>query len=287
MTNVYALVAGAALCWCAAVFVPTGFWERLLARNYAGRLVSAALGLPVAIAAIGPGALNGLGLAIRGGSIGPTSWSLLMGGALVFGVGLMDDLRPQGPRGLRGHLRSLARGGVTIGVWKVLAGLGAGLMVAWSGVGRSWTEGLAGAVLMAAAANLWNGLDVAPARAAKAFFLAAVPLAIVQPTTIMMRTIGAMVPAGWLDLRERGMLGDGGANLIGFVVGSHLYLRLHGPALLAWAGVAVALNLLAETVTLSRVIQALRPIRWLDGFGRREHAQEQGKQIPGEHSSST
>jgi hypothetical protein len=283
MTNVYALVAGAALCWCAAVFIPTGFWVRLLARNYAGRLVSSGLGLPVAIASIVPGALNGLGLAIRGGSIGPTSWSLLMGGALVFGVGLVDDLRPQGPRGIRGHLRSLVGGGVSTGVWKVLAGLGAGLMVAWSGVGRSWAEGLAGAVLIAAAANLWNGLDVAPARAAKAFFLAAVPLAIVQPTTMMMRTIGAMVPAGWLDLRERGMLGDGGANLLGFVVGSHLYFRLHGPALLALAGVAVALNLLAETVTLSRLIRALRPIRWFDGLGRRKHEEDQGKPIPDEH----
>jgi hypothetical protein len=34
------------------------------------------------------------------------------------------------------------------------------------------------------------------------------------------------------------------------------------------AGVAVGLNLLAETVTLSRIVDGVPPLRWLDRAGR-------------------
>ena len=74
----------------------------------------------------------------------------------------------------------------------------------------------------------------------------------------------ALVP----DLREKAMLGDSGSNLIGFAVGVQLAASL--PTWAQWpaAGVLVALNLLAETVTLSRMIEAVPPIRWFDRLGR-------------------
>jgi hypothetical protein len=66
------------------------------------------------------------------------------------------------------------------------------------------------------------------------------------------------------------MLGDAGANLLGFTVGLGLALRLATWQLAVAAAVVVALNVLAETVTLSRVIDAAPPLRWVDRLGRLE-----------------
>ena len=64
------------------------------------------------------------------------------------------------------------------------------------------------------------------------------------------------------------MLGDGGSNLLGFTAGLGLYLVLPGPWVWVAASVAVALNVLADTVTLSRLIDAVGPLRWFDRLGR-------------------
>jgi hypothetical protein len=69
----------------------------------------------------------------------------------------------------------------------------------------------------------------------------------------------------WLPPRRP----NGGSNPLGLVVGSSLAAALPMPALLlALAGLA-ALQVAAETVTISRLIEAAPPLRWLDALGRR------------------
>ena len=70
------------------------------------------------------------------------------------------------------------------------------------------------------------------------------------------------------DLRERAMLGDAGSNLLGFAAGVHVVLTAPGWMLAPIAVAAIALNIVAETVTLSRVIDGVPPLRWLDRLGR-------------------
>ena len=70
------------------------------------------------------------------------------------------------------------------------------------------------------------------------------------------------------DLRERGMLGDGGANLLGFVTGLAVYVTAPGWGVVVGALAAVGLNGLADTVTFSRVIEAVPALRWYDNLGR-------------------
>ena len=65
------------------------------------------------------------------------------------------------------------------------------------------------------------------------------------------------------------MLGDSGANLLGFAAGLALYDVLPDPWVAVAGAVAVALNVVADTVSFSRVIEATPPLRWLDGLGRR------------------
>jgi hypothetical protein len=248
-------------------------WNGFRAQNYRGEQLPAVLGL----VAIAPGAIVGLfaGLAIvtgQGRSLDAAAWISLGGSLLVFGSGLMDDLMPSGPRGLRAHLRSVASGHVTTGILKLVVIAGSSVVVVAAQPVHPGATRLAGVVLLAACANLWNGLDVRPGRALKYFVLAAgavlvagVPLRLAPSLPGVL--LGAIIalPA---DLRERAMLGDGGSNLLGFTAGLGLYFVLATPWVWVAAAVAVTLNVLADTVTLSRLIDTVGPLRWFDRLGR-------------------
>ena len=129
-----------------------------------------------------------------------------------------------------------------------------------------------GIVLLAACANVWNGLDVVPGRSLKAFLLPALAFAIWGTTSDAPAVVGLLVGAIVIlpfDLRETAMLGDGGANLLGFAAGIALYDALPEPWVVVATVIAVVLNVVAETVSFSRVIERVPPLRWVDALGRR------------------
>jgi UDP-N-acetylmuramyl pentapeptide phosphotransferase/UDP-N-acetylglucosamine-1-phosphate transferase len=71
------------------------------------------------------------------------------------------------------------------------------------------------------------------------------------------------------DLRERVMLGDTGANLLGAVVGLSVVVTGTPVTRLAvLAGLAI-LNGISEWVSFSRVIEGFPPLRLVDRAGRR------------------
>jgi hypothetical protein len=200
-------------------------------------------------------------------------WGAGGGALLVCAAGLVDDLAPGGPRGLRGHARAALSGHVTTGVVKVLVTAGAAVVVVelldrGDGVTR-----LGGVLLIAASTNVWNGLDVRPGRALKAFLVLMLVLAFTEassPAGVL--GISVFAGAGLVlipDLREWAMLGDAGSNLLGFTAGIMLAGALPAWAMWPAAAVAVALNVVAETVTFSRVIDAIPPLRWFDRLGTR------------------
>lgn len=241
---------------------------RLAVANHRGVMVPRTLGLWLAGAAAGSSAL----VAALGphGSVARAGWGALIASMLVFAAGLVDDLVPDGPRGIRAHLGALASGHVSTGIVKVLVIVASAVVVVALQLERpDWIRAV-GVVLVAACANVWNGLDVRPGRALKFGLVAMVGL--VGVDVAMLPTLPgvavASVLALWPDLRERRMLGDGGANLLGFTIGLGLYLVLPDGAVVAAALIAVMINAAAETVTLSRVIDAVPPLRWFDDLGR-------------------
>jgi UDP-N-acetylmuramyl pentapeptide phosphotransferase/UDP-N-acetylglucosamine-1-phosphate transferase len=260
--------AGFGLSICAMVLMPRRFRQRLTVTNHRGRRVPAALGIAVAAASVGAQLVAGIVALPAGTELGRDTWALLIASVVVFAAGLLDDLRPGGPRGLRGHGRALLRLRPTTGLVKALAGVAGAILVVVAVGGRPFWTMAAGVLLIAGAANMWNGLDVAPGRAGKLFLLGAAPLLFFTPPTLLVRLFGAEAAALWPDLRERGMLGDAGSNLLGFVLGAGLYMELSPLGVAIAAAAAVGLNLLAETVTLSRVVDAVPPLRWLDRAGR-------------------
>ena len=80
--------------------------------------------------------------------------------------------------------------------------------------------------------------------------------------------LGASLGALPDDLAGRSMLGDSGANPLGALVGLAL-LRAGGPrARTATAAALVALTLLSERVSFTRVIEQTPWLRRLDEWGR-------------------
>jgi UDP-N-acetylmuramyl pentapeptide phosphotransferase/UDP-N-acetylglucosamine-1-phosphate transferase len=196
---------------------------------------------------------------------------------IVTAAGLVDDLIPQRARGLRGHLRALADGHVTTGLLKAVITVGAAVVVMAVSGGRSTIGTLAGVVVLASAANVWNGLDVAPGRALKWYLLVVIAIvaggAAISARDWSEASVGVGVTVGAIasfpyDVRERAMLGDAGSNLLGFALGIAWVTVSSDVVLVALAVALVALNLVAESITLSRVIEGVPPLRWFDRLGR-------------------
>jgi UDP-N-acetylmuramyl pentapeptide phosphotransferase/UDP-N-acetylglucosamine-1-phosphate transferase len=239
---------------------------RFEVENHRGRRVPRVLGCWLA-----PAATAG---AILGAAVLPAptfQWGVLAGALMVFSAGLVDDLSPIGPRGVRNHLRELAAGRMTTGILKLIVTVASAILVAALLEPGGGLSSVAAVVVIAGCTNVWNGLDVRPGRALK-WFLLIVGISITARFRFDVGSAAGAWIASWValpfDLRERAMLGDAGANLLGFTAGVQLAGTLPPSALVPAAIVAIALNVVADTVTFSRVIAAAPPIRWFDRVGR-------------------
>ncbi|GAA3822902.1 hypothetical protein [Cellulomonas soli] len=252
-------------------------WTRT---NHRGEPVSMLEG-PAVAAGVLAGSLVGAP-SVRG------AWALgvATSSAAVFGV--VDDLAEDVSsrrKGLRGHLGALAHGELTTGGLKVL-GIGAGALVAAAlatprrrggavvGPGAWTADVLASGALIATSANLVNLLDLRPGRALKASAMVAAPLAVGggqagSGAGAACAVLGAGAAALDQDLDEADMLGDGGANALGAALGTAVVLAApRGVRLTLLAGV-VALTVISEKVSFTRVIERTPVLRDIDAWGRR------------------
>lgn len=192
--------------------------------------------------------------------------------AIMFGAGSLDDRRgDEQARGFSGHLGSLKRGALTGGVVKLVAGGAAGVLAGMLVADRIRVIGEV-ALLVALSANLFNLLDRAPGRAGKLGLVTAIVLLPVgSPSWAMAASglIGALLVLLPLDLREHGMLGDAGANLLGAVLGLGVAEAVAEPPRLAAIAIVLLLNVASERWSFSRIIEATPPLRALDRLGRK------------------
>lgn len=211
----------------------------------------------------------------------PVGW-LLAATALVFVGGLYDDLQPNRTRGLINQLSRGLHGEITPGLVKLVA-IVAAAGIAVVALGGAPARMVLGIPFVAGAANLWNLLDVAPGRSIKYQLLAAfavLPLAGNAADGLLPAATGAAVGVAAFDLRERGMLGDSGSNVLGFVLGATLYPGLPVWGLAIGLAIVLAIHGVAESITLSRVIAGTPPLRWFDELGRIRPAGEEPSGLP-------
>jgi UDP-GlcNAc:undecaprenyl-phosphate/decaprenyl-phosphate GlcNAc-1-phosphate transferase len=203
-----------------------------------------------------------------------TGRRLVVLAALGFGLlGFVDDVLGVGESGgFRGHLGAIARGRLTSGGIKMVGGAALAVVIMAAVQPGSVGRILADGALVALCANLANLLDRAPGRVTKVALVAGAALlaaagldeALLGVALVLGAALGLLLP----DLRERVMLGDAGANVLGAAIGIGVVLT-SAPATRTGVLVAVAaLNVASELVSFSRVIDRVPPLRWVDRLGR-------------------
>ncbi|MFI2102690.1 hypothetical protein ACH436_05320 [Isoptericola sp. NPDC019693] len=250
---------------------PPGGAARWTRTNHRGEPVSMLEG-PAVAAGLVAGTLAAGGGRQRAGAAVATA------GAAAFG--LVDDLAEDTStrvKGLRGHLGALAEGRLTTGGLKVL-GIGA-TALAGAAVGTARRPGghaaghlldvAVNGALVAGTANLLNLLDLRPGRALKASAALSLPVVCGAAGAGTGVVLGAAAVAAPGDLAERDMLGDGGANALGALVGAQWAFGASRPARLAALASVVGLTLASERVSFSAVIERTPWLRAADGWGRR------------------
>jgi UDP-N-acetylmuramyl pentapeptide phosphotransferase/UDP-N-acetylglucosamine-1-phosphate transferase len=198
----------------------------------------------------------------------------------VIALGLVDDTlaatatatdAARAHRGWRGHGAAALRGELSTGALKAFGSLGLALLAVSYLSLSNWRWLLAAAVLVLAT-NAFNLLDLRPGRSTKAFVLLGAGLTIgsmdLRPLWAVGLFAAPALVAGLYDLRERAMLGDTGANLLGALAGMWLVLTLSGTGQLIALVLLAALTLYGEIRSLSALIDRTPGLRELDSWGR-------------------
>ncbi len=183
--------------------------------------------------AVAVGAVAGV---LAGSPADRTALASVVAGVGAASFGSYDDLAGNGDRrGFRGHLGALRNGELTTGAVKIagigVTGLAAAIIAARAADGADRQTAHTGALaavdvlvnagLIAGGANLLNLFDLRPGRAIKVAGVAGGLLAsagAVGPAAVApLAAAAVLLPE---DLGERSMLGDGGANALGAMLGT-------------------------------------------------------------------
>ncbi|GIO06987.1 hypothetical protein J31TS6_30150 [Brevibacillus reuszeri] len=250
--------------------------------NYRGAEVLTAGGIMVvASSTLTIGALL---LCMQVSGIAPSSLNhglLLMAGMITVAVwGWQDDrATDESAKGFRGHLGALWRERkVTSGLWKAWGGGSTALLISLAIAHTAWTWFLA-VCLLAITPNVLNLFDVRPARALKVFWLLLGMVALAA--YYFPASDSSAVDWVWLlpvltasillfrhDASGRIMLGDTGANSLGFVVGyafvTHTATQVQVVILLFF----ISLHIIAEFVSFTQLIDRFSWLKRMDGWGR-------------------
>jgi hypothetical protein len=195
-----------------------------------------------ALLAAGPLRVN-----YRGARLPLVGWTVAVHEPLVTAIGLADDRWSGEERGFGAHLRARR----TTGVLKLV-----GIPL----VGLVRTRSLSGALLVGLSANALNQLDTRPGRALKAYVATA--LVVDAPLAL------AVLLAPY-DLREMTMLGDGGSNGLGAMLGLSSVNRFTGRGRWIAIGALAGLTLIGERRSLGELIERTPVLREVDEWGRR------------------
>jgi UDP-GlcNAc:undecaprenyl-phosphate GlcNAc-1-phosphate transferase len=244
--------------------------------NFRGRLVPTAAGIIVVLVVLATDAVVAViaaaGAEPDAGAIVGLRLTTIT--ALGFGLlGLLDDLGGAGESGgFAAHLQALAEGRLTTGAIKLFGGAAVAVVVAATREPDSIGRVLADGALVALAANLGNLFDRAPGRTIKVTLVVFLVLVLAVGAQRELAGVALAVGAGagllTADLRERLMLGDAGANVLGAVLGLGVVLTCSAGVRTVVLVLVALLNLASEWVSFSRVIAAAPPLRAADRWGR-------------------
>lgn len=206
--------------------------------------------------------------------IRPERWHALVC-ILGYGtLGFVDDTwGEKAIKGLRGHFRAAFQDHkITTGFVKAVGGAILAWMLGWILYPASWPMALLSAAVIALSANAINLLDLRPGRAGAVFLLFALLLLLTtflsdQWISGLPSLLYVFIPAllVWQrDSAARVMMGDTGSNLLGAILGLSIASIPNVPLIAISLLLLIALHLVAERISLSRLIEKTPLLRALD-----------------------
>ncbi|MEW5784895.1 MAG: hypothetical protein AB1767_07465 [Bacillota bacterium] len=264
---IFFLVPPLGVFWLARPLIDLFTRQESVKTNYRGILITTALGPALLLGFLIAAAVN-----LWQGSE-PVTWlaltTVLIGAAFF---GLWDDLMEDQITGFKGHFREGLQGRLSAGLLKVatavlIAFIFTALLEASPG-----QRALAFFLLLLSTNGL-NLLDRRPGRAIKAFFLFGllIVLLALQPeraARLLLPLLSLTLAVAPFDFNAHGMLGDSGSNLLGAALGGAAVLSLSVPLQLTLLLFWVVLNILAEFISISDLIERNNLLRRLDYLGR-------------------
>jgi hypothetical protein len=158
-----------------------------------------------------------------------------------------------------------------LGAVKAVGTFGLALLIALSRGGGASRVVLDVATLVLAT-HAFNLVDLRPGRAVKSFVVLAATLTIatgeLHPLSALGLFVGPALVVGLYDVRERGMLGDTGAGLLGALAGLWLVLTLSSTGLVVAIAALAAIAIYGEFRSISAFVDRAPVLRHLDSLGR-------------------
>ena len=252
--------------------------SNLLKPNYRGESIPAAAGLIFLI--ILPLAI-GLGFVLAVNSI--TSVNAVLFLFVIIGTGLaglIDDcLGSQAVKGFKGHLRAFFKEKkLTTGGLKALLGGTIALVFSivnarLNGFGKYPWMLVIDILLVALAANIVNLFDLRPGRAGKVYLIIFTVVLLLSENFIDFTGLFLPVLVILLiylphDLKAQMMLGDVGSNLLGASLGMMMVWMLSDFGKIIAFLIFLSLQLAAEKISFSEIIDKYGPLKFFDRLGR-------------------
>jgi UDP-GlcNAc:undecaprenyl-phosphate GlcNAc-1-phosphate transferase len=249
--------------------------------NYRGRSLAFPFGALIAVAALA--ALVPVALAQRLGAGTLLHPETLLVGLYCLGVaalGLLDDAlggRAGGdagaaaPRGVRAHAAAALRGQLSTGAIKACCTAGLALLVA-AQLPVTRARWLLAAAVLVLATHVFNLLDVRPGRSGKVFVLLLAGIAVgtrqLRPLWAVGLFAAPALVACAFDLRERALLGDTGASVLGALAGLVIVLGLAGVGQLVALCLLLIAAIYGELRSISALVARTPLLRELDSWGK-------------------
>lgn len=255
--------------FAARLFIP-GIFKMLknggmVVKNYKGHLVVTSMGLSL----IFPCVLNiTFFMAIGIEAEFMTFFIVITSLALV---GFIDDVVGDATiKGIKGHVSELINGRISTGGIKLIMGVSVGLLIS-SYYHKSLIAWAIYGMLFSLWVNFINLMDLRPGRAIKAFLLASIVLMIFGGFSNIWMFIPLMAALPFYikgEMEERYMLGDAGSNLLGGIAGLYAVETVSLIPAAAMAAVLLLIHAISEYYSLSRFIESIPPLRFIDELGR-------------------
>lgn len=188
-------------------------------------------------------------------------------------AGLLDDLIGKKQiKGLKNHITSFIRGHLTTGFIKAFMGFSVSFIISY-GISKNVVDFILNIFIIALFTNALNIMDLRPGRCIKVFLTIGLVIVFVNLTEVIsllplvIALVAALVYMPY-DLNEICMLGDTGSNILGITLGyfSALVFETTSKSVIFIA--LIAINLVAEKLSISAIISNNKLLNYIDNIGR-------------------